>query len=273
MKSKFIMEIVICTIMSSVLIGCGSNHGTVAESNTANAVENTETVQLEVNMVVLNERQKQILKDNGLSEAYDQLTDSQKDAIVKIERVLCYLEEKYNHQFEYDGYVASGIDGQYVTVKIPDTQPEKIVTVDISYEDGKYIYSDNYKELMAEDEFSKEVETFLSDYLHSGDFKVYVEILELKEKGDSVVERATACPVIFLNNVYSESEVEAAAKAFAEWIVAMKNKNGGGADFRILEKEDYAEVNEFNYKDYFGKDILWLSVSVNSNKSIEVQRY
>lgn len=104
------------------------------------------------------------------------------------------------------------------------------------------------------------------------DYNIISDIEE-REIGDSIVERATGCPVIIIDNVYDEKTVEEAAIAFGEWISNMEHKNGGGADFRMFHDEDYSMINEFNYKEYYGKEILWISVSIDSSGTISTQRY
>lgn len=152
MKSKVKTILWICMLCLFLLCGCTSvQENKVSESEVT--IHSEETTQLEEDVVNLTERQIQILREKGLPEEYNQLTDSQKDAIVKIERVLTYLEETYDNTFEYDSYVSSGVDGQYVTTKIANSMPEKYVTVYIAYENNQYVYSDNYEEIMSTTEY------------------------------------------------------------------------------------------------------------------------
>ena len=254
--------VLLITILSLMLCGCAGK-----------APDSGASGQSEKYTVELTERQKKILRDEGLPEEYDRLTDSQKNAIVKIERVLSYLEETYEDEFEYLGYVSGGLDGEYVTAKISDTLPEKIVTVYISYKNGKYSYSDNYETKIAEEEYKKEITDFLSGYLDPADFQVYAEIRELRDAGESLVERAVGVPLILVNNVCSEEDVRAAAQAYAEWIAAMENKNGGGADFKVYKTDDYILMNEFNYRDYLANWIYELDVTVDADDTINIEKY
>ena len=261
MKRKTIILILVCTLVISALCGCAGGR------------KDAEDVQPEKHTVVLTERQKQILRKRGLAEEYDQLTDSQKNAIVKIERVLTYLEDTYHDEFEYEGDVSGGLDGEYVTARITDTYPAEYVTVDISWQGDHYEYSDNYREIMAEPEYAEQVTEFLTGYFDPSDFQVYVKISRLKEAGDSVVERAVGIPDIMINGVYSEDKVKEAAQAYAEWIAGMAHKDGGGADFRIYQPEDFRKIDAYSYREYFGKDTLWLCVNVDSDQSVEIKEY
>lgn len=260
--------VLLITVLSLMLCGCA---GKAPDSSASGQPESAEAGQSEKYTVELTERQKKILRDEGLPEEYDRLTDSQKNAIVKIESALSYLEETYEDEFEYTGYVSGGLDGEYVTAKISGTLPEKIVTVYISYKNGKYLYSDNYEAKIAEEEYKKEITDFLSGYFDPADFQVYAEIRELGNTGESLVERAVGVPLILVNNVCSEEEVKAAAQAYAEWIAAMENKGGGGADFKVYRAEDYILINEFNYRDYLGKWIYEIDVTVDADGTIRLR--
>lgn len=273
MKNKAIISILICALVLSALCSCAGKNKNIEKTDSGSQTEEQDIEQPEKHEMVLTERQKKILREKGLPEEYDQLNDIQKNAIEKIEMALSYLEETYDDEFEYEGYVSGGLDGQYVTAKIKDTYPAKYVNVYITYKKDHYEYSDNYKEMMAVTEYEEQVKEFLSSYFDPSDFQVYVEISRLKEEGDSVVERAVGIPDIMINGVYSEEEMEEAAQAYAEWIAGMEHKNGGGIDFRIYNPEDYAKINKFNYKKYYGEHILRLCVTVHSDKSIEIKRY
>lgn len=98
------------------------------------------------NRVLLNERQKELLREVGLPDHYDALNSIQKDAIVKIENCTCYMEEKYpddRGKFSYSGFF-----GDQVTLKVQDSEPEFHVIVDIYSENGKVKYKDNYLEYL-----------------------------------------------------------------------------------------------------------------------------
>ena len=70
----------------------GSNSHAVNKDDTTQTAS-TENEEPEENMVVLNERQTQILRDQGLAEDYAKLIASKTHAIVKIDGALSYLEE------------------------------------------------------------------------------------------------------------------------------------------------------------------------------------
>ena len=59
--------------------------------------------------VVLNERQRELLTEEALPTDFEALPDPQQEALVAIEKMLCFLEEKYGREFSYCGYLAGGV--------------------------------------------------------------------------------------------------------------------------------------------------------------------
>ena len=59
--------------------------------------EDTKTNRLDLppEHLELSERQREILKKENLPQEYDKLTQTQKRAICRMEKMLCYLDEKY----------------------------------------------------------------------------------------------------------------------------------------------------------------------------------
>ena len=222
--------------------------------------------------VVLNERQKELLRELGLPEKYDELNDSQKDGIVMIEKALVYLEDKYPQKFEYDGYVAGGIDGQYVTVKVTDSCPEEIVTVQIYKNNGQYEMVDDYENFIVAKEATEEMEDFLSNYFNPADIQVYIYVYEVQD-GDTAPQRAIGVPDMMINGLYTEEEVKTAAMEYAEWMKNVHHRKAGVAEFRLYSVENYEQINEFNYTDYFGEEEVRFKVNFQSDEPAEIKEY
>lgn len=95
--NKYIGLLVIFVLLTG-MCSCSLTNGTA----------NTETRTLPAESVILNERQKRILKENGLSDNYNDLSDAQRKSIVAIEEMLQYAEKKYAAEFAYAGYIPAG---------------------------------------------------------------------------------------------------------------------------------------------------------------------
>ena len=215
--------------------------------------------------VVLNERQKELLRELELPEEYDELNDSQKDGIVMIEKAFVYLEDKYPQKLEYDGYVAGGIDGQYVTVKVTDSCPEEIVTVQIYKNNGHYEMVDDYENFIVAKEATEEMKAFLSNYFNLADIQVHIYVYEVQD-GDTAPQRA-------INGLYAEEEVKTVAKEYVEWMKNVHHRKAGVAEFRLYSVENYEKINEFNYTDYFGEEEVRFKVHFQSDEPTEITEY
>ena len=101
--------------------------------------------------LVLNERQKEILEEAGLSTNPEELTSSQKRAIVAIDEMLCEVENKYNISFSYSGYIAPGPleNEQLIAYPADGNEEEDSFTVTRTKVDGKYSYEDEYVNVVA----------------------------------------------------------------------------------------------------------------------------
>lgn len=100
---------------------------------------------------VLNERQKSILSQANLPTEYANLESPQKRHIVNMEELLQYLDNKYDKEFEYAGYVPAGILEHEHVLAVPTdgSTMNKAVTATRTYEDGEPVIEDDYVELAA----------------------------------------------------------------------------------------------------------------------------
>ena len=84
--------------------------------------EDTKTNRLDLppEHLELSERQREILKKENLPQEYDKLTQTQKRAICRMEKMLCYLDEKYpGVEFRYLEYSAGYFDTEWLSVYPP----------------------------------------------------------------------------------------------------------------------------------------------------------
>lgn len=102
MKRKYI-SIASCIFLLLIVMGvCGcTNNSTDATEGT------TVNTQLNEGEIILNGRQKEILTSKGLPTDYEELTYTQKQAIVAIEEMLSTVEAKYGISLEFISYSMS----------------------------------------------------------------------------------------------------------------------------------------------------------------------
>lgn len=85
--------------------------------------------------VVLTKRQKFILKSEGLSTSYKELTSTQQSAIKNVEELLIYLENKYQISFSYSLYYFPEILKQHERlIAIPEWRDPRFDQVEVTRE-------------------------------------------------------------------------------------------------------------------------------------------
>ena len=127
MKRNIGFGIIVCSLILMIgVCGCTMNNSDLP-SNTESEVS-------------LNQRQKDILTEQGLSTEYMELSASQQKAIVAIEEMLVYVETKYNTSFSYAGYSAqSSLEKEHMrafpTSGDMETDSFTITKTETGYED------------------------------------------------------------------------------------------------------------------------------------------
>lgn len=127
-----------------------------------------------VSEITLNERQKNILSEQGLPTNVNELTDSQQKAIVAIEAMLQYAEEKYNSSFSYAGYTAaSALEKEHMRAYPSggDKQTESFTITKTSTG-----YKDDYISVAATNSFNTYIEECATSLLNGSEVKVFSEI-------------------------------------------------------------------------------------------------
>lgn len=198
--------------------------------------------------VVLTDRQIQILEDAGLPTDYSALDSSQKSAISSIETMLTYLEESYDTEFCYIGYVASGgMDTEHLTVYVKDDPDQKVITLYRTYEDGRYCYSDNYKEIMITDSYQAILEQYFDSALNGGEYKLFVRVDSYDEDGEDLFSAVGAENTVFIENAFSsEEEMGVLIDSFGEWVSSHEMEYPMATSFIIQDKADYESTDADN---------------------------
>ena len=110
--------------------------------------EDTKTSRLDLppEHLELSERQREILKKENLPQEYDKLTQTQKRAICRMEKMLCYLDEKYpGVEFRYLEYSAGYFDTEWLSVyPRGGSSSRDIVTVRPADYNENGTFTDNY---------------------------------------------------------------------------------------------------------------------------------
>lgn len=226
--------------------------------------------------IVLNERQIKILEEAELPTVYDELPLSQKSAIESIEDFLVYLEDKYGETFCYDGYVPDGFgEREHIIAYAESDSRKRTVTAYRKYEDGKFIYEDDYQNILAEEDYKNALKAFINQYLDEKDYKLFVEIDEVKEgwTQESVVESVEATNLIFYCN--KSKNIDEFIKLYGDWMKDKCNGMPSETSFIIQDRENFNETeqNNYNEKIYSRKYSEYISCILNANGKISINTW
>ena len=97
--------------------------------------------------IPLKERQKEIVREQGLPEVYDELTAVQRDMIMSIEELLEEVEKKYGKEMIFESYqpgTREDPDTVSVQFRDPDWDRGQYATVTRTEEHGVVFFSDDY---------------------------------------------------------------------------------------------------------------------------------
>lgn len=206
--------------------------------------------------VSLSQRQKDILTEQGLSTEYTELSASQRKAIVSIENMLCYAEEKYNTSFSYASYSAqSALEKEHMrafpTSGDKETESFTIIKTDTGYED-------DYLNVAANAMFISYVSDGIKNILPNTNIKVFAEITEasLDEVPTADTElrgKIESSLWIFIDgSTFEEQDLSNFKANFNEYLVG--HQLYGMVQLILLKDGKIAYPTKYNYTDYLSKE-------------------
>lgn len=232
------------------LCGCNAEISKPTPSNDQNA-----TTQKEDDLTNLTDRQKQILEQMELPTDYEQLNYTQQHAIKRIEIMLRYLEEKYEMEFSYAGYVPAGaMESEHLTAyPTADGMGEgaNLITVKPYGETFKDNYSDKeireyYESLVSafiEDYFQSEQAVFIN-YRFSSSFNDISEVTD-----DNFHYKASTETLIFVSDtICNEAQIKTFAETFKLWLEEHEIISSSRVS---LIYGDVTGVTRENFSDYY----------------------
>ena len=222
-----------------VIIGIGVCACNIKE-NTDNA-KNSE--------LVLNERQKEILEEAGLSTNPEELTYSQKKSIVAIEEMLTAVEKKYNRSFSYDGYVQKGpLEYEHLIAYPSDGDPQTD-----SFEVRK-VEGENGTEY--EDDYTEYVEELIVSSLDNEHIKVFADIYTTELSAIPTDKKEYNEKVSSWKGVFiycSNSDEMSRDTEIIQQLLENENLRYD-CDIIFLKEDVIDKLTEYNYTEYLTSD-------------------
>lgn len=194
----------------------------------------------------LNSRQIEICKQMNLPINIEELADSQKKSLMRIEELLQHLDKKYDTTFHYVGYYEKSVLEEEKIEAYSDGLNECYYTTLTVQEDGSY--NDDYKDVLGRCLLETEVADFLNSNLDS-QFKVFA--LECKYRGEKIPKTIND----FSNNTSLTIEIIVKGKdrvdklqGYAEEVIEWYQQNNiyGYINFIMVSDDYFGSVNNYN---------------------------
>ncbi len=229
---------IVLLLFGVMFLLCACNMATEQGENKSNTSEEA--------IVVLNQRQKDILSQMNLPKNYEELTIIQKNAIVAIEDMLSYLENKYDETFTYSGYYeASSAEEEHLTAVCS----LGVVTVYRSRENGQYSYNDNYLAISASPQYQEAISNYLAEFFEGGKYKVFSVVNSISNTEVMLLHGASAVSYVFFDSTVTETEFAVFVSHYADWIKEQANGNATITKFYLLQNDDLGNIYDFNYEE------------------------
>ena len=239
-----------------VLAGCAnSNSANDANVRTIN-VQGVKTVNIE-----LNDRQKQILDKEGLPQDYQQLDNTSKDVIAKVEQCFDYMDEKYpDIEFEYVTFILRGISGGRERTVVYDKadKRKRPVSIFMDYSDGEYQFTDTYMmSVVDSDNYADEVKAYILSKYPDTELFVYDELdpSDYIEGDTYIMQRASGTTTIVMANAFAnEDEAQELLDDVLKWMITNKDGAGERVYLDVYSLEDFRKTSIETYGREFRRE-------------------
>lgn len=258
----------LASICITALPGCGmSDPGAISGAGNRDADEERGDSHEEDGReaLELTERQKALLEEQGLPTEYDKLTDTQKNAIVSVEALLTYLEEKYGEEFCYLSYAEAGpLEEEHLEAYPASGAPTDVVTVYRTYEDETYHYEDDYGNIQVTPLYESVVRAFAAEHFSEDGIKVFSDIKALAQDTEAqsiteedILQSASAVTYIFISeNICTEAQFQEFKDDCAQWIEANIRGTAAQICLRLTDAAQWESVDPSDYEDKLREDIF-----------------
>lgn len=203
---KIIALLTIAILASTCTTSCGS------KKESGHKWENLDT---------LNEWQMNLLEAQELPTDIEKLTPTQKRSIQHIYEMITYLNEKYDEEFVYAGYIEPGLmqEEELYAYSLSDKK-KRTVTVKV---DSNGDLTDDYKSRSVSDYCEELIDNWIYSYLGTDDYRYYSTVnachIEMSEiENDNFKWKYGASNMIFIKmKEYDFDELEKFAVNYAKF--------------------------------------------------------
>ena len=218
--------------------------------------------------VTLSERQKNILAEQGLPTEYDALPAHQQRAIVAIEEMLSYAEDKYDMAFSYAGYAEAGPMEEEHMRAYPSSGHMAVDSFTITKTENGY--EDDYIRVAAVPCFTEYLTGQLKAFLPEVEIQVYGKITkttlaEIPTAETDFDGKVSSSLCVFVDGATcTPEEFETFKAQYADFM--QEHQLYGMAEVVLLKEGKLVYLSRYNYTDYLSEEVCY------SRDTVSVQR-
>ena len=244
-----------------IIIGIGACSCNMKRNDSNIGEENEE--KKKISELILNERQKEILKELRWSTNVEELDYFEKKAIIEIEEMLTAVEEKYNRSFSFIDYNGEGLGmgglwENECLIAYPSDGARSIDSFEVRKVEGENgtEYEDDYMLVAIRDDYAKYVKELISSNLHTENIKVFAdiyttELTDIPDNKEDYEGNVSSWKAVFLY-VSDSSEIS----KYLELIQQVLEEKGVRHECEVifLKENILDEIRWYNYEDYLSSD-------------------
>ena len=258
---KKLITLFTATITSVVCLGsCGRTQTTKPPQTSINTSQAETSIQTSND--ILNDWQKEVLAAEGLPTEADQLTDAQLRSIQRIYEMITYLNNKYNEEFIYAGYLEPASNQTETLYAYPRLLGADYGRNTVTVKADKDGFTDDYSDRSIVDYAEEMANDFMKDYFDSDQVIAFFKVNACDIKKNEVVDgdfqwKLGVSDIIFVNEeICNADQVEEFAVNYAKWLY--EHELDGRHRINIVKDMDitqitYGEISDiYDYDNYLG---------------------
>jgi len=256
---KKLITLFVATITAVICLGsCGRTQTHKPPKTSANTTQAETSIQTSNDM--LNDWQKEVLAAEGLPTEADQLTDAQLRSIQRIYEMITYLNDKYDEEFIYAGYLEPAANQTETLYAYPRLLGNDYGRNTVTVKATKDGFTDDYSDRSIVDYAEEMANDFMKDYFDSDQVIAFFKVNACDIKKNEVVDgdfqwKLGVSDIIFVNeDICNADQVEEFAVNYAKWLY--EHELDGNHRINILQHYDvniitYGEIADMYDTDYY----------------------
>lgn len=216
---------------------------------------------------VLCDRQKKILKQEGLPLDYEKLNDTQKSAIECIEDIFKYLDKTYpKEKFEYSGYVPySTLEPEHLIVESQYGEVTVNRYVSTDSPNDPPTFKDDFKDVKAADIYATVVDDYLAKKYDIDDYCVIAYVSNYFGKNYDIKRITKECyntnVSVYVNGKVGLKTFKMITTDLIDYMKENTGKNIVSADIYFINSSDFSMDLPEEFNNGLSRDVIKKHIS------------